>query len=615
MKFSRYSWITIFSILAFFFFLNAHTMFAQDPQVARNISGPEAVPAGEEAVAAEAPVVEEGFFAKLARPNASRVGVQQAAPMSLSLNEAIRKALENNNDVEISKHDVRYAETNLRSLLGFYDPVFTISPTFTRNQTTGSTATKDFRVNANMTHFVKEGGGNYTVFFNNTRSENAFTQSQLSSGSLSSTSAIYQSSLGIQYTQPLFRNLRTDNTRRQIKIQRKRLQQSDADFRRQTIETITQVQRTYWDLVYALRNQQNQVANLDLANENLRQITVKIKAGALAPLASYEIQTEIANRESDLLIATQQVSIFENSLKQLLLRDPSSPEWTQTIMPTDKPVFTTDPVDFDAAMKDALANRYELRRLKLQKEINEIDISYFKNQTKPQIDFNSTFNLGGLSRSGTNSAFTTNYFTSTADLYLLNSINDRITALNTRVHVTPPLTLIDNPSFTVPASPSFLFGGFNRSLANLFRSDAPNFSVGVTISFPLHNTSAKADLAGARVLEDQIAAQTRSQEQTVIVEVRNAVQAVETTRQRVLTSRRARENAQKQLEGEQTLFDAGRSTTFLLFQRENALNAARNGEIRAETDYNKALSDLQRATSTTFRINNIEVVSPIDDQD
>jgi HAE1 family hydrophobic/amphiphilic exporter-1 len=321
------------------------------------------------------------------------------------------------------------------------------------------------------------------------------------------------------------------------------------------------------------------------------------------------VETELANRESSLLIAAQQVSIFENTLKQLLLRDPVSPEWTRSFVPTDSPVFTTDAVNLDAAMKDALDNRFELRRLKLQREINDIDVAYYKNQTKPQIDFVSTFNLGGIAQGGANNPFTTNFFTSATDLRLLQAIN--------QIRMDPDIGLpaVPNEPITIPAQPGFLFGGFNRSIGNLFRSDAPNFSVGVTISFPFRNKTAKADLAGARVLEEQIAAQTRAQEQIVIVEVRNAVQAVETTRQRVLTSRRARENAQKQLEGEQKLYEAGRSTTFLLFQRENALNNARNEEIRAETDYNKALSDLQRATSTTFRINNIDVVSPVDDQD
>ena len=68
-----------------------------------------------------------------------------------------------------------------------------------------------------------------------------------------------------------------------------------------------------------------------------------------------------------------------------------------------------------------------------------------------------------------------------------------------------------------------------------------------------------------------IDAQTRSQEQTVIAEVRNAVQAVETSRQRVLSAQKRVENAEIQLEGERKLFEAGRSTTFLLFQRENTL--------------------------------------------
>ena len=145
----------------------------------------------------------------------------------------------------------------------------------------------------------------------------------------------------------------------------------------------------------------------------------------------------------------------------------------------------------------------------------------------------------------------------------------------------------------------------------MFRSDAPNFTIGATISFPLRNRTAKANLDGARIQEHQLDAQTRSQEEIVIVEVRNAVQAVETSRQRVLTARRAQENAQIQLDGERKLYDSGKSTTFLLFQRENTLTNAKNSEIRAETDYNKALSDLQRVTSTAFRANNIQVVSPV----
>ena len=163
----------------------------------------------------------------------------------------------------------------------------------------------------------------------------------------------------------------------------------------------------------------------------------------------------------------------------------------------------------------------------------------------------------------------------------------------------------------IPGTPTFLSGGFNQSLANIFRSDAPNFSIGATISFPFRNRTAKANLTGARITREQTEARIRQQEEVVVVEVRNAVQSVESARQRVATARTARENADIQLAGERKLYESGKSTTFLLFQRENELTNARNAEIRAQTDYQKAVADLQRATSTTFRENNIDVQSPV----
>jgi outer membrane protein TolC len=370
------------------------------------------------------------------------------------------------------------------------------------------------------------------------------------------------------------------------------------------------VQRTYWELVFALRDQQNRVANLNLTRENLRQIEAKIEAGASAPLDRAEVATELANRESDLLLATQQVSITENALKQLILQDVGAVEWSQSFVPTDTPQFNLDPIDLDGAMKDAVANRYELGRLRLQKEINDVDVRYFKNQAKPQIDLNTTFSLDGLSRGGvTTESITTPLI---ADP-MFASVNANAFLLSELRRLNPGSTILV-PNVTIPGTPNFLAGGFNRSWANMFRSDAPNYSVGITFSFPFRNRTAKANLAGARIQGEQLNAQIRAQEQSVVVEVRNAVQGVETARQRVLTARRARENAEIQLAGERKLYEAGKSTTFFLFQRENSLTNARNAEIRAETDYNKALSDLQHATSTTFAANNIQVESPADNK-
>ncbi|MDQ3711292.1 MAG: TolC family protein [Acidobacteriota bacterium] len=540
----------------------------------------------------------------LKAPNLNRVGIQTSQTVPLSLNEAIRKSLENNNNIEVARDDVRFQETQLRSLHGAYDPVLSVTPNYSRSSSTGSNGSNDFRVDAGVNKLFERGGGSINTFFNNSQtgnnSRNNTTFNQ-TSGLGTSSNTTYFSNLGINYTQPLFRNFRVDNTRRQIKIQRKRLQQSDADFRRQTIDIISQVQRAYWDLVFALRNQQNQLANVNLARENLRQVEVRIGVGTAAPLARAEVNTELANREGDLLSATEQVSITENNLKTLLLRDPNAPEWTQAFVPTDSPVYSDEPIIVEDAVKDAIDNRPELSRLRLQREITAIDIDYFKNQTKPRIDLVSSFSLNGLSLGNQNTAgITTSQFLG----------NDEILRqrLNTLL---PPSQQINNLPVTIQGTPGFFNGGTFRSIGNLFRSDAPNYTVGVTFELPFGNRTAKANLAGARIQQQQTDAQTRAQEQIVVADVRNAVQAVETARQRILTARRARESAEIQLEGERKLFEVGRSTTFLLFQRENALTNSRNAEIRAETDYNKSLSDLQRATSTTFRLNNIEIDSPM----
>jgi len=147
-------------------------------------------------------------------PPLNRVGVQAADPLPLTLDEAIRKALQNNNTIEVTRDDVRFQEQQIRGILGVYDPVFTVNPTFSRNSTTGGSPTKDFTVNGDILQRIGPGGGNISAYFNNRRTENAFAQAQVTSGELgSSTSAVYSSSLGFRYTQPLLRNFSVDNTR------------------------------------------------------------------------------------------------------------------------------------------------------------------------------------------------------------------------------------------------------------------------------------------------------------------------------------------------------------------------------------------------------------------
>jgi HAE1 family hydrophobic/amphiphilic exporter-1 len=551
-------------------------------------------------------------------PSRQRLGVGTDT-VALSLNDAIKRALENNNDIEVARDDVRFAETQLRALEGIFDPVFEITPQYDKRISpqqsslgggaqTGTTSTTTYTWSPSVTKQFGRGGGNYFLQFANSHTN--------TSNSFSLLNPFYSSNLSLSFTQPLLRDRSIDNNRRQIRIQRKRVDQSDADFRQRTIDVITRVQQAYWELVFALRDQQNQLANLNLSRESLRNIEAQIAAGAKAPLERAEVLTELANRETALITSVQQVAIAENNLKLLIFKDPNSPEWSAQLTPTEQPKFDTTPVNLPDALKAARDNRPELRRLRLQDDITNIDLQFFKNQTKPRIDLVGTVALTGLAGKdvsgvpippGTKVPLIFGDPETNANAFLFSQIQAIQLAQGLPLAESP---LVDPPDVGPRPNPS-LIGGYGRDLRNLIGGDTRNVTVGVRIQFPFKNKTAEANLAGARIQKEQLLALTRAQEQVIEVDVRNSAQAVESARQRVLSAREARTNAEMQLEGEQRLYQVGRSTTFLLFQRENALANARASELRAETDYNKALADLQRATSTTLRANNVIVDNPV----
>src|SRR5215213_7683674 len=199
-------------------------------------------------------------------PSLTRLGVGTET-LPLSLNDAIKRALENNNDIEVARDDVRFAETQLRALEGIFDPVFEITPQYDKRISPQQSSLGGGSVTSTTTYSwipsvqkqFSRGGGNYFLQFQNSHTN--------TSNSFSLLNPFYSSNLSLQFTQPLLRDRSIDNNRRQIRIQRKRLDQSDADFRQRTIDVITRVQQAYWELVFALRDQQNQLANLNLSRE------------------------------------------------------------------------------------------------------------------------------------------------------------------------------------------------------------------------------------------------------------------------------------------------------------------------------------------------------------
>ncbi len=496
--------------------------------------------------------------------NAAFAQESPARNRPITLSEAVKLALGNNNDLVIARNDVTIARNQLRSIKGFYDGVFLLNPRYSNSiqpqpstlggaDLSGTTRSNDFRFDSTFRQAIPT-GGDISVGLTTARTSTSSIFSQLNPN--------YLSTLGVSVNQSLLKNRSIDAPRRQIRVQSNRIEISSEELRKKTGDIVAQVQRAYWDLVFALRDQQNRTANLALSRENLRQVEAKIAAGTAAPLQKAEIESELANRESDLLLANQQAFAAENLLKQLILGQPDDPIWNLSIVPTDRPSFSEDSVDLEDALALAQRTRPELKSLCFTEEIVATDLQFARNQAKPQIDLNLNYSLIGLSGN------------------------------------------IIGPPGIIPERFS---GGYGQSFSNLFRNETRVVSGGLTISFPIRRGAVDADIANAEIEQQQVGARRRNQIQLIEVEVRNAVKALETAQQRVLSARRGRENAELQLEGERKLFEVGRSTQYLLFQRENALTNSRNNEVRAETDYSKALADYQRATGTILELNGIAV--------
>jgi outer membrane protein TolC len=91
--------------------------------------------------------------------------------------------------------------------------------------------------------------------------------------------------------------------------------------------------------------------------------------------------------------------------------------------------------------------------------------------------------------------------------------------------------------------------------------------------------------------------------------VRRAVRSVATNRRLTGANRTTRELRRKTLEGEQTRFEIGLSTSYLVLEKVEDLAQARSNELRAIVDYRKAIVALDLADGTILTKNNIEFVS------
>ena len=563
--------IAVWSLIMVFAAASPIGAFAQDGVVARQAVGTTPVSAQNPQPSAQTqnPITQP--LALSPEVGHQRVGINPGEVAPLSLQDAITFALQNNLDIEQFRQGVRISQFSLNSLRGVYDIVSSadinfrsqtipVASLFGGGGTTASLTNRSVAWNLITNQYIERGGGFWQAEFDNNRTKTSSTASTLSTQ--------YSPALTLSFTQPLLRNFKIDLNRRLIQIAKKTLDLSDSQFRQRVIEIINQVQRAYWDLVFAIRNEEIARKSVELTRTQLENNRKMVEAGTLPPIDLRSAEAALESRKGDVIVALQGITTAENVLKALLIKESNDKLWNAAIEPSDKPQLSMQSFKLDDATALALKNRPELDQIRLQSEQKNLDISYYQNQLKPQVDLYGLYTNNGLA--GAPSAL------------------------------------------TGQSVPERFIGGYGQALNNLFSQDFKTYQVGVRLSFPWRNRTAEGNLGRSLAESRQLDARQRQVVQGVQIDVRNALQAVEAARLRFEAAQAGRIAAEAQLKGETEKFRAGLSTTFLVLQRQTDLSVAEGTEVRALTDYNKALADLQRVTGMTLVSNNLQVTSADD---
>ena len=483
-----------------------------------------------------------------------RAALQPTRPVRrLSIEEAVTLALEQNLDLRVERINPLIQDAFVAEARSVYAP--TLSTTLTGDDWDrpagnifdgGDVVTNRYvRDEVGVVQEVPWKGGQYSAGWSGQRSTttNVFT----------SFNPLLQSTLNLNYTQPLVRDFGIDGFRQQIAISRANRDLSDIELRRTVVLTERTVRNAYWQLVFARSFLEVQRQSLALAEESLRNNRTRVEVGTMAPIDIVEAENEVARNIEAVIRAEADLERAEDQLRTLVFDPLDTPDfWSISLQPSDSPVLQAREIDVDAAIRNALLNRTDLDTLDQNLEMTDTDIRYFRNQQLPAVDLRVDYRLTGQG-------------------------GERLVRAGGF-----PGTVVGRERRS-----------FGSTLGDILANEFPNWTVGVTVSYPFGTSAADAALERSRLERSRTEASRRSLELRIATQVRDAARNVRTNLQRVDATRASRELAERRLEAEQRKFEVGLSTNFLVFQAQRDLATARNTEQQAILDYIRSLVDFE----------------------
>jgi outer membrane protein len=470
------------------------------------------------------------------------------ATLRLSVDDAVKLALEHNVDLSADRLDPQISDTRVAAAVGVFRPTINTSVN-SNNQLQPpssfliptSTRTDVVSTNAGLAQRLPWFGTTYSVSWTTTHTN--------SNSFLNSFNPLLQSGLGINVSQPLVRDLHIDTARQQLAVSRTNRSIADTRLRESLVQTTANVKSAYWNLVSARANVDARRTALELAQELARVNKAKVDVGTAPPLDLLSAQAEVASDQEQLIIAETAVKQAEDQLRLLIL-DPTKREtWTTRLEAIDSPPVATPAIDVEGAVDRALTERADLQRARKDIENAQTNVVYAANQKLPDIRLNASYQASGL---GGTQVLRSGGF---------------------------PGTIVGPGAVT----------DFGAVLSQLFAHDFPTWSVGVSVSYPIGESVEQANHARARLERAQADERFKGAEARAIQQIRDAAYQVEMNAKRIETARLARDLADQRLDAERKRLDVGMSTSFLVIQAQRDLSQAKTNELGAVLAYDLSL--------------------------
>jgi len=482
---------------------------------------------------------------------------QQGQSLPLSMEQAVAMALDANLGLkaerlnpDVAAHSIALAKASflprLQSTVGRRSSKF--QPTdFTQGSNDISSA--GLSASGTVSQILPWYGSNYSL----TWTGNRVTQQ----GGFPSFNPNLGSTLQFAFTQPLMRDFKVDAERLGVETAQRRKVITDLQLEQRVVATESLVRFAYLNLVAAIEGRKVAEQNMDLAQQSLNQSKSRVAVGQSPQIEIIQAEAQVATTRERLIATEAEIGTAEDNLRALIL-EPTRPDfWQVRLVPTDTIQLNERPIDVDAAIKNALANRLDLAVEKRLLDITNLNLELAHNSTLPNVDLNLNYNAIGTA--GTIYEYGQGF--------------------------PPPVTSRTTRSYT-------------GALGDSFGAAYPTWTLGVTVIYPLGKTAAEVNMAQSEVQKRQQEIGVQQLELQIVREVRDAARQVQNSFERVQAARVAREASEQQLNAEERRTAVGFSTTLELQVRQRDLAQSRIAELNARIAYNRALINLDRVQKT-----------------